>query len=285
MITLKLPSLLALLVFASGLASCEPPKPTARAPIRVAIIGGMTSTGMWQELAAQFERDTGWKTQLVATGPKDVLTAPFRAGQIDLLTMHSSDEATNLVADGHGLGLIPWARNEHILLGPPGDPAGVRGLASGVEALKKIAASQSRFVDFAGPGSREVVHHLWKRAGIQPIGDWVLKDESAAPQSILLYAAQHAAYVVSGRIPFLTGKTPHGNLEIMVEGDPEMRRTYVIVTANPASFPEANVVGAAALRDYLVSDNTRAFLDAFAARQPGGVALFYSLPADSTGKK
>jgi ABC-type tungstate transport system permease subunit len=65
-------------------------------PVRVAVIGGMTMTGMWQELATKFEADSGWKTTLVITGPKDIISEPFKRGEVDLLTMHSSDQTTDL---------------------------------------------------------------------------------------------------------------------------------------------------------------------------------------------
>ncbi len=79
--------------------------------------------------------------------------------------MHGSIEATDLVANGYGTNLLPWARNEHVIVGPPDDPAGIRGMKDGAEALKKIAAARAPFVDFYGPGSRELAHRLWKRAG------------------------------------------------------------------------------------------------------------------------
>ena len=58
-----------------------------------------------------------------------------------------------------------------------------------------------------------------------------------------------------------------------------MRRPYVVVEANPAKLPHANVVGAKVLADYMTSEQGRAFLADFAAKQPDGFPLFY--PADT----
>ncbi len=250
-----------------------------RRPIRVAVIGGMTMSGMWQELAATFEKATGWKTQLVATGPKAVLAEALKRGEVDLLTMHSSDETTDLVADGWGVNMRPWARNEHTIVGPAGDPAGIRGMRDGAEALKKIAAARSPFVDFYGPGSRELTHKLWQRAGLKPEGDWVLKDESPSPQQIVEFAEQKNAYVVVGRIPVTNGKIPAGKMEILVSGDPEMRRPYVVMEASPKKFPRTNSIGARSLADWLTSDKARQFLLDHAKRQPGGIAIFFPVDA------
>ena len=64
--------------------------------------------------------------------------------------MHSSDKTTDLVADGFGVNLRPWARNEHTIVGPASDPAGIRGMKDGADALKKIAEAHAPFVDFYG---------------------------------------------------------------------------------------------------------------------------------------
>jgi tungstate transport system substrate-binding protein len=244
-------------------------------PIRVAVIGGMTMTGMWQELAVKFEADTGWKTHLVATGPKATLIGPFQRGEVDLLTMHSSDQTTDLVADGFGTNLRPWARNEHTIVGPASDPAGIRGMKDGAEALKKIAASRAPFVDFYGPGSRELTHKLWQRAGLKPEGDWVLKDESSTPQEIVAFAEKKQAYVVVGRIPVTHGKMALGTMEVLVQGDPEMRRPFVVIEANAKKFPQANLAGARVLADWLAGEKGQTFLLDYGRKSPGGIPLFY----------
>jgi tungstate transport system substrate-binding protein len=127
----------------------------------------------------------------------------------------------------------PWAKNELILMGPTSDPAHVRGMRDGAAALKKIAETKSPFVDFYGPGSRNIAHALWTKAGIEPRGDWLLKDESVAPQSVVSFAAERHAYVIVGRIPILQGKIPSAGMEIMVQGDEAMRRPYVVMEAKP----------------------------------------------------
>lgn len=265
--------LLALLLLA--VAACRRAPRAERAPIRVAVIGGMTMTGMWGELAGKFEADTGWKTELVVTGPKTVISAPFQRGEVDVLTMHSSDQTTDLVANGYGVNLRPWARNEHTIVGPASDPAGIRGMRDGAAALQKIAAARAPFVDFYGPGSRELAHKLWQRAGLKPEGEWVLKDESTSPQEIVAFAEKKQAYVVVGRIPVTHGKMPLGGMEVLVQGDPEMRRPYVVIEANSQKFPRMNVVGARALADWLAGERGQAFLLEYGRRTPGGIPLYY----------
>ena len=59
----------------------------------------------------------------MATGPRPDLDEAMRAGKVDLLTMHSGDITTDLVADGFGINMRPWTRNELCIVGPPDDPA------------------------------------------------------------------------------------------------------------------------------------------------------------------
>ncbi len=254
-----------------------------KAPVKVAVIGGMTLGGMWPELAEKFTKDTGWPVELVTTGPKAVLCEAFKAGSCDLLTMHSSDEATELVANGFAKDMQPWARNEHCIMGPPSDPAKIKGMTDGAAALKKIALSKSPFIDFMGPGSRDVSHKLWMASGVEPRGDWVLKDESTVPQAVVEYAAKKQAYVIVGRIPILKGKIPSAGMEVMVQGDPAMRRPYVVMIANEKKSPQSNQAGAKALHSWMTSDAGQAFLRDYDTRKPDDPHLFF--PAMSEAKK
>jgi tungstate transport system substrate-binding protein len=243
--------------------------------VRVAVIGGMLKTGLWPELAKRFEAKTGYKTEVAMGGPKDLLDEAFRAGQADFLTMHSSDVATDLVADGFGMNMRPWARNEFVIVGPRTDPAGIRGMKDGAAALAKIAKARAPLVDFQASGPRELSERLWKKAGIRPAGDWLLKDESPHPEEVMEFARSKRAYVLLGRIPVLKGIFTADGMEILMEGDPEMRRPFIVMEANPQKVPNANVKGAHALAEFLLSRETQNFLLEFGTNSPGGFPLFY----------
>jgi tungstate transport system substrate-binding protein len=266
-------------IFLLGILGGCGPKPEAQPKpvIRVAVIGGMVMTGLWQQLSEQFQRDTGYSIELVVTGPKEVIGPAFRQGRIDLLTMHSSDEATALVAEGLALNLRPWTWNEHVIVGPADDPAGIRGLKSGAEALRKIVHSRSNFIDAQGGGKRLIAEKLWTQAGLRPRGEWLLKDESTSPTALLSFAEQKHAYAICGRIPILWNKIPKGSLKIMVEGDSEMRRPFVVIEANPAHFPAVNTVGARRLSDYLVGREGQLFLSKFHPDPSGLFPAFYPM--------
>jgi tungstate transport system substrate-binding protein len=257
------------------LASCNQQGPADSQTIRCAVIGGMTMTGLWPKIAQMFESETGYHLKLVVTGPRPILDKAMREGKVDLLTMHSGDITTDLVADGFGINMRPWTRNELCIVGPSGDPAHIRGLTNGAEALRKIAQAKSHFVDFQGIGSRELTHSLWESAGIEPKGDWIIKDDTVFKWNILQFARTNNAYVVVGYIPARTGKMYAEGMEILVKGDPVMRRPFIVMEANPQKFPAANHAGAQALADYLLSPKVQNFLLEFSSQAGGPGPLFF----------
>ncbi len=263
-------------------ASCHRSAPSATDPVKVAIIGGFMTTGMWEEVTTEFTRQTGIPVEVVSTGPKEIIDTAFRKGGIDLITLHSSDVATNLVADGLGVAMRPWARNELVIVGPPDDPAGIRGMKSGAEAMARIAAARAPFVEARNVGSQTISAHLWKLAGIHPEGDWLIRDESPIAQRVVEFAAARHAYVIVGRIPMLSGKIPNAGMEILVEGDPEMRRPYVVIEANPAKRLGNNPAGAKKLAEFLTSPAGQLALSRFAERQGGNAPIFYPVEPVNT---
>lgn len=264
------------------LTSCGQ-KPKARANshvVRCAVIGGMTMTGLWPRIAEIFEKDTGYVAEVVATGPRPDLDKAMREGKVDLLTMHSGDITTDLVADGFGANMRPWTRNELCIVGPPEDPARVRGMTNGAAALRKIAEAKAPFVDFQGIGSRELAHNMWRLAGVEPKGNWVIRDDTVSKWNILQFARSKRAYVVVGYIPARFQKMNAEGMEILVKDDPIMRRPFIVMEANPRRVPNSNVAGARALSDFLVSSRVQTFLIEFGRQTNGPGPLFFPVTLD-----
>ena len=248
--------------------------------VRCAVIGGMTMTGMWQEVSKMFEAETGYHAVVVVTGERPLLDQAIRAGKVDLLTMHSGDITTDVVADGIAVNMQPWTRNELVIVGPTNDPAGIRGMTNGPAALRKIAGARANFVDFQGIGSREVTHTLWRLAGVEPKGDWFIRDDTAISKwNVLQFCRSNHAYVVVGYIPALTGKMANEGMEILVKNDPVMRRPYIVMEVNPKKFPGANYEGDKALEAFLLSPKVQDFLREFGRDTTANHPLFYPVSA------
>jgi len=261
--------------------SCDKPEvETHTSPVRVAVIGGMSTTGLWDVMATEFTNRTGIPVEVAAAGPKEILDEAFRAGGIDLITMHSSDTATKLAADGFSKNLRPWACNELVIVGPQEDPAGIRGLKEGAAALRKIYETKTPFVEARNTGSQTVSIALWRKLGINPTGDWVVKDESQSRWQVVEFARQRGAYVIVGRIPVVSGKIASSGMEVLVQGDPMMRRPYVVAEAVASKTGSLNPEGARRLANFLTSADGQQLLSTHAARQNDGKPVFFPVEPD-----
>jgi len=68
-----------LLTSAPALAGSGPEKTNKTAEaVRVAVIGGMTMTGMWARVSEIFEAKTGIRVKVAATGPRSKIEKPFK---------------------------------------------------------------------------------------------------------------------------------------------------------------------------------------------------------------
>ena len=254
-------------------------KPDSK-PVRVAVIGNMTMTPLWSEIQKQFEAETGIKVEVVVTGEKPALARAMKEGKVDLLTMHSSDATTNLVADGWARDLRPWAKNDLVIVGPASDPAGISGMKDGAAAVRKIAEAKANWLDFQSNGPRETAHTLFANAGVQMIGPWVLKYENTDTRAILHYVAGKNAYMIVGRMPILFNKMEaDAGVKIMVQGDPIMRRPYMVMVANPERFPSASIEGAIKLADFMLSDRIQKFLATYDGGVGDGIPIFIPIRA------
>jgi len=149
-------------------------------------------------------------------------------------------------------------------------------MTDGAEAVKKIAAAGANWIDFQSSGPRETAHTLFTLAGIGMIGPWVLKDEHKDTKSLLHYAAENNAHMIVGRMPVVFRKMGQDlNIKILVQGDPNMYRPYMLMVANPGRFPDANVEGAKKLSDFLLSDRIQKFLAGFDGGIGDGRPIFF----------
>ena len=112
----------------------------------------------------RFEAATGITVKTIAVGSGEAL-AMGRRGDADVLLVHSKAAEDEFMAQGYGSLRLDVMHNDFVLVGPPSDPAGVKGLPA-ADALKKIAETGALFAsrdDRSGTHAREL--DLWKKAG------------------------------------------------------------------------------------------------------------------------
>jgi tungstate transport system substrate-binding protein len=266
-------ALAALALAASAGPGCrgtsEAPERPAPTTIRVAVVGGMIETGLWPAVVERYERLTGHKVELAATGPKPQVVAAFRRGGIDLITVHASDAMVNLVADGLARDPQPWARNDLVIVGPAADPAGVRGERDAVAALRKIIAAKAPLLVHASHGADGVLHDLCEDGKLALDRDATLFFNEDNQHMVLQRAAAAGAYTMIGRIPLVSKKLTAPGMEPMVQGDPRLRRPYLV---------EVSATAGAAARDlaaFLRGREVQELLATFGKGKYDDQPLFY----------
>jgi len=213
-------------------------------------------------LLPDFKKQTGHSAEIVYTGNDPFAVA--RDGKADLVISHYGHEGVEpFVTDGMGLWPHPVFANQMALLGPPRDPAHVRGLTNASEALRRIAATKSRFVVNNSAGAKYLEEIFWTGADVHDKGDWYLDLKSQGPQAAR-DAGERGAYLLWGLPPFLRLKRQTSlDLEPLVVGDSVLQRIMVSIVVNPKKVPGVNVDGANVFQTYLIAPATQAQIRAF----------------------
>ncbi len=247
------------------IAAVEPffsPQPvfSESATVRLALV--TVPDELLRPLLPDFQKQTGLRADIVYTGNNPYAFA--RAGKADLVISHYGHKGVEpFVTEGLGLWPHPVFANQMVLLGPPGDPARVRGLTDVAEAFRRIAASKSYFLSNSGAGAKYLEEILWKSAGIHEKGSWYLDTKSEGSQAAR-DAAHKGAYVLWGLPPFLRLKRQGPlDLEPLVVRDSILQRIMVAVVVNPKKVPGVNAHGAVAFQDFLIAPATQARIRAF----------------------
>ena len=137
----------------------EEPAAEASAPGRL-ILSTTTSTadsGLLDYILPDFEEKTGIEVDVIAVGTGQALEMG-RAGDADVVLVHSRAAEDQFVAEGHGTERYDVMYNDFIIIGPPFDP-GISGMESAAEAFARIAETESIFVsrgDESGTHNKEL---------------------------------------------------------------------------------------------------------------------------------
>jgi tungstate transport system substrate-binding protein len=202
---------------------------------------GPIDAGIVTVLEDKFEQETGIRVRHVGAGTGEALKIAEK-GNVDLVMVHAKSLEEKFIKDGFGTKRIPFMYNDFVILGPASDPAGIKGLRSAVEALKRIAAKGAPFIsrgDKSGTHMAEM--ELWEKAGIKPSGPWykVYEKGMEGNAPTLRYTDQQGAYTVIDRATFLFLQKEI-KLVVLVEKDEVLLNFISLIPVNPAKFPKVN---------------------------------------------
>ncbi len=256
-------ALLATLAAAPALAQ----QPAGRRDVILATTTSFQDTGLLDSLAPLLERATGHRIRVIAVGSGQALRMGER-GDADLVLAHAPAAEEAFMAAGHGLRRRQVASNYFTIVGPPGDPAGVRDAVNAADALGRIARGGFVFAsrgDSSGTHQRELA--LWRAAGgLTRWPGYLETGQGMAPT--LLVAGERRGYALTDRSTFaaLGART---NLVVLREREPALRNVYSVIELNGEGRPRMNVAGGRAVADFLVSPAAQAFLASYGTTRFG----------------
>jgi tungstate transport system substrate-binding protein len=202
------------------------------------------------------------KTVSVGTGAALALGA---RGEADVVLVHAPASEVQWMEQRNGTERLLVMHNDFFIVGPELDPAHVKGDASALDALKKIADAKTLFVSRGdNSGTNQLELSLWQTAGLVPRGQpWYVESGTGMGQTLTI-ADQKQAYTISDRATWLafSGKI---QLPILVERDPALLNVYHVMPVNPDRFPNVNVNlgGGKAFADFLVARETQQVIGEF----------------------
>jgi len=242
---------------------------------RSLILATTTSTqdsGLLDVLIPRFEKERGIEVKVIAVGTGAALRMAAR-GDADAILVHAPAAERPYVQSGDlvdGRGVM---HNDFVIVGPAGDPAGVRGLTNINDVMRAIAA-RGRFVsrgDDSGTHTEEMA--LWAAAGIDPRSLERREETGQGMGATLNVADQKGTYTLSDRGTYLSLRKRLG-LVILFQGDARLRNVYHVYAVNPGKHPRARRAEAKALIDFLVSAPSQRAIAAF-KRDEYGEPLFF----------
>jgi tungstate transport system substrate-binding protein len=246
------------------------------------------NSGLLDVLLPAFTRDTGIRVKVFAKGTGAAIRDGID-GNVDIIFVHAREREEKFVTDGYGAYRLGVMHNDFVILGPPEDPAHVKGTPKAAQALRMIAESKAKFIsrgDDSGTHNKE--QKLWKAANFplktrtteivkkgkrailsfqhpDGLGQWYLSIGQGMGKC-LTYAEEKEAYTLADRGTYLKykfGRKQGLDLVILAEGDPALFNPYGIIPINPKKYPHVKFVWADRLAKWLVSHEAQGLISRY----------------------
>ncbi|MBI3826621.1 MAG: substrate-binding domain-containing protein [Candidatus Rokubacteria bacterium] len=258
-----------LLGVVAALALTAPALSLAVAP-RAVILSTTTSTqdsGLLDVLVPMFEKRSGYTVKPIAVGTGQALALAAR-GEADVVLAHAPGLEKKYVAEGRLLNRRLVMYNDFVLVGPPEDPAKIRGTKKAADAMRAIASSRSRFVSRGdNSGTHLLEQSLWKSAGVDPGDGWYIEAGQGMGPTLTL-ADDRRAYTLTDRGTYLAFRN-RIRLPVLLEGDKPLLNIYAVLEVNPANGPRVNTAGGKAFADFMLAPETQAVVRTYGVEKHG----------------
>ena len=237
---------------------------------------GPIDAGIVGVLENAFEKETGIRVRHVGAGTGLALDIA-RQGNVDLVLVHAKSLEEKFVKDGFGTQRIPLMYNDFVIVGPAADPAGIKGMKTAAEALRRIAEKGITFISRGDKSGTQVAElELWEKAGIKPSGPWYKVYEKGFEGNgpTLKYTSQQRAYTVIDRATYLALKDQI-SLVVLVEGDEAMLNYISLIPVNQKKFKTVNATDTMRFVNWLTDPQKGQLIIRDFGKEKYGAPLFF----------
>jgi len=245
----------------------------AETRMRMASTTSTQNSGLFDYLLPIFEKKTGIKIDVVAVGTGASIEIGKR-GDADVVFVHAKEQELQAVQEGAFVNRHDVMYNDFVIIGPPNDPAKVKGMKSAADALKQIAGSGASFVsrgDKSGTHTKEL--SLWKKASLEPAGQKWYLEIGQGMEKTQRVADEKRAYTLTDRGTWLATKDKDKlDLIIVLEGDPTLFNQYGVMAVNPEKHKHVKYKEAMDFVNWIISKEGQDAVAAF--KDKNGNALF-----------
>ena len=261
------------IVIAAVLAACGAPPAQQSRDVILATTTSTRDAGLLDTLVPVFERQSGYHVKVIAVGSGQALELG-RRGDADVVLAHAPETERLLVDSGYFVNRRLVMHNDFLIVGPPHDPAGLRGMNDAIAAMRRLNERAQPFVSRGDQsGTHKLEQKLWRVAGIQPPGpgSWYVEAGHGMGETLQM-ADEKRAYTISDRATYLAWRD-RVQLVPMVQGDTLLYNVYHVLELNPRNAPRINVAGGKAFADFMVASATQALIGDF-GKAKFGQSLF-----------
>jgi tungstate transport system substrate-binding protein len=240
------------------------------------ICASTTSTensGLYGYILPMFEKKTGIKVKVVAVGTGAAIEIGKR-GDADVVLVHAKELELKAIKEGYFVNRHDVMYNDFVIIGPPDDPAKVKGIKTASDAFRKIAEHKNLFVsrgDNSGTNIKELA--LWKKAGINPKGQKWYLEVGQGMEKTQRIANEKRAYTLIDRGTWLATKDKDRlEMVVVLEGDPVLFNQYGVMAVNPEKHKHVKYKESMQFINWLISKEGQQAIASFKDRN--GTTLF-----------
>lgn len=223
--------------------------------LQMATTTSTDNTGLLDDLAPKFQKDTGIELKWVSVGTGNAL----KLGQncdVSVLLVHSPKVEEKYVADGYGVDRKAVMYNDFVIIG---DESYLKAL-QGKSLKDAFAYIKSNKIPFISRGDKSGTHNkevgIWKslEGGVPSKDDKWYQESGQGMLATINIANEQKAITLTDRGTFikyesaLKGKK---GLVILIEGDNALKNFYSVMAVNPKRCKNADYKGALAFIDWI----------------------------------